>query len=194
MPPGRKRKVHVVRDHRGKSRAFDVHRTARAAEREAEIVSVALAQPHRRFASEPRLYYLGYPLGRLYYQGMIDRAQHDTGSRWCALVRRYAAMKGIRLGLPQAPLVGLVHEGSGYRWETSAADDDKRVRSVEEDYDACIEALLAVGRTLRRGRAVLVVCKRICIQEEDENFLWREGGLGELRLGLNALRNVWRHS
>ncbi len=189
MPRGRRRKTDVARDSRGKSRAFEAHRK----EREADIVAVAVAQPHRRFAKAPRASHLGYPLGRLHYMGLIDREQHEAGQRWCALVRRYAAMKGLRLGLPQTPLLGMAHEGGGYRWEAaSGGDDARRVRSVEKDYDDCVAALLDVGRATRRGRAAMIACKRVCVLEEDENFLWHGGALGDLRLGLNALGRILR--
>lgn len=184
---GRKWKPGLIRNAKGHSRQHEAERE----EREADVISIALRQPHRRLAASPRDQRLAYPLGRLAYAGLIDGAQLDTGHKFNALVRLYGRLKGIPITSGKSPMVGMVHSGGGfYRWETET-ETDKRLRSIEADYDACHDTLLDLGRVHRQGRNILIVCRDICIQEVDEITLWRRpDGLGNLRLGLNALGRV----
>jgi hypothetical protein len=74
---GRKRKTNVVRDASGKSRG------------EILDLSVVYNQPHRRGQRNPKSELLGYPLGRLRHEGLIDEAQLQAGNAWASMVRAY---------------------------------------------------------------------------------------------------------
>lgn len=184
---GPKRKTNVVRDASGRSRG--------------EIIdlSVVLAQPHRRWSSNPRDQLLGYPLGRLYVQNYIDRDQLEAGDEWAALVRAHARILGIPVGSPKSPMTEMV-SGGFYHWETAQGDDDdgerqKRINRIRGLYDDCFVALGEIGLTLGVGHKILNLCREICIQEVNEVVLWRErpSQIGNLRSGLNVLWKTLGH-
>ena len=184
---------------RGRKRKENVRRskvTGRILDRQTEEqrMAVVLAQPHRRWAANPRDERLGYPLGRLQYSGYITREQLDAGDWWAGVVRSYAGMMGIRVENPRGIMGSMVGSFSGgYQWEGQDAGDDddarKRREAISGRYDNCYQVLVDLGQVHRVGHRILKVCRRICIGEENEITLW-PNNIGLLRLGLNALDRV----
>jgi hypothetical protein len=175
--PGRPRKTNVLRDKQGKSRG--------------EIVdfSVILNQPHRRgFGDRSKSELLGYPLGRLRLTGQISEIQLRTGNEWAMMVRSYAGMMGMPMGSPKSGSALGDSGKPGYAFALDAARDDageyeKRCVTLKTRYDGCFERLNEVGLVLGRRHAILVSCRRVCIEERYPN----DSELGDLRVGLNAL-------
>ncbi len=58
-------------------------------------LSVIYNQPHRRGQKNPKSELLGYPLGRLRQEGLIDEAQLQAGNAWASMVRAYCRMMGF---------------------------------------------------------------------------------------------------
>lgn len=180
-----------------KKNARRSRQTGRILDRETEEqrMAVVLAQPHRRWAANPRDERLGYPLGRLQYAGYVTRDQLDAGDWWAGIVRSYAGMMGVKIENPRGVMGSMVSsfsDGGFYHWENEAEDDEdakERKRKLSERYDDCYAALLDVGRLHCAGHKVLTVCRQICIGEENEITLWPER-IGWLRLGLNALDKI----
>lgn len=179
---------------RGRKRKAGLReRSGRAARETVEQrLAVVLAQPHRRWAKNPRDERLGYPLGRLEYCGYITKDQLDAGNWWAEKVRAFASMNGIPVENPRAALGNMIGTfDGGYRWESEELSDDeadKKRRRLTDTYNGCYEALVDCGNTLGVGNKVAIICRRICIQEHNEVILWpRE--IGNLRVGLNALDN-----
>lgn len=192
---GRKRKQGVVRDSSGKSRGETVD----------AVIGTVIRQPHRRWYSAPRDARLAYPLGRLLLTDNITKRQHDAGRWWASVVRRYAIDKGIPLPHPKgaefARMIARDPSDIGYQWsDTMDEQDIEELREkTAKHYDECNGALYEAGRQIytgngygvKHGNAVAVICKRICILEEDETILFPHH-LGNLRVGLNALAGVRR--
>lgn len=181
MRRGRPRKENVVRDGKGKSRG--------------EIIdfSVVLNQPHRRHASGEarKSELLGYPLGRLRFQNRITETQLRAGNEWAELVRSYAATFGFPHGSARS---GSLLSDSGkpaYAFSSDEAahdaeNDEMRRVSLRTRYNGCFEIMLDVGRSIGEGRAVLIIMRRVCLEER--NPLEQE--LGNLRVGLNSVGKV----
>lgn len=181
MRRGRPRKTNVIRDGAGKSRG--------------EIVdfSVVLNQPHRRHVSGDarKSELLGYPLGRLRFQGRITETQLRAGNEWAELVRSYAATFGLPYGSPRS---GSMLSDSGkpaYAFSQDEAthdaeNDERRRASLRTRYNDCFEIMQEVGRSIGEGRAVLIIMRRICLEEVQP----LEADLGNLRVGLNSVAKV----
>jgi hypothetical protein len=58
-------------------------------------MAVALAQPHRKGARDPRDPYLESPLGRFVLKHKLDRLCYDTALGYAGLVRAAFASLGI---------------------------------------------------------------------------------------------------
>lgn len=181
---GRKRKTNVRRDASGKSRG--------------EIVdlSVIYNQPHRRGQRNPKSELLGYPLGRLRHEGLIDETQLQIGNEWASLVRAYSAMLGLRVGSPKSGSLTEAVATGFYAWETSAAggpqdqeqekEEEQRRKRLRAKYDLCHDRLHEVGRTLGHGANLLSAMRHVCIEERYP----ADSELGNLRVALNALGRV----
>ncbi len=105
---GRKRKTNVVRDSKGKSRG------------EILDLSVVYNQPHRRGQKNPKSELLGYPLGRLRHEGLIDEAQLNAGNAWASMVRAYSRMIGLRVGSPKSGSLTEAVATGFYVWRATA--------------------------------------------------------------------------
>lgn len=179
---GRPKKRNVKRDSKGKSRGeiFDP--------------SVIFNQPHRRGTRMPESADAGHPLGRLHMSGLLTEPQLRAGNEFAAVVYAYARTMGIPMGSPRSGSMSECIATGFYSWESEhkAGDQEeeaKRVQRVKGRYNDVFEALTEVGRTLNRN--LLVVMKRYCIEEMDEQALWRDGDeMGNLRSGLNVAHRV----
>jgi len=179
---GRPRKRNVKRDDKGKSRGeiFDP--------------SVIWAQPHRREVSDPSSERAAYPLGRLRLNELITEPQLRAGNEFAAVVYAYARTMGIPMGSPRSGSMSECIATGFYSWESEQRQVDpeeeaKRVQRVKGRYNDVVEALAEVGRTLNRD--LLRVMKRYCIEEMDEQALWRDGDeMGNLRSGLNVADRI----
>ena len=180
---GRKRKTNVRRDASGKSRG--------------EIVdfSVIANQPHRRGMKNPTSELLGYPLGRLRHEGLIDETQLQAGNEWASLVRAYSAMIGLRIGSPKSGTLTESVATGFYAWEADGVEGDaeekeRRRRRLRAKYDLCHDRLHEVGRTLSHGRPaqndLLKITRKVCLEERYPD----DAELGNLRVALNALGRV----
>lgn len=182
---GRKRKTNVVRDASGKSRG------------EILDLSVVYNQPHRRGARNPKSELLGYPLGRLRHEGLIDEAQLQAGNAWASMVRAYSRMIGLRIGSPKSgSLTDAVATGF-YVWEgdgpeVEPEEQERRRKRLRGKYDLCHDRLHEVGRTLGPGAAqsaaLLKALRKVAIEERYPEDL----ELGNLRVALNTVGRVLR--
>lgn len=180
---GRPRKTNVVRDASGKSRG--------------EIVdfSVVLNQPHRRAAPKEhrKSELLGYALGRLRFVDQISEDQLRAGNEWAQLVRSYAATIGLPHGSPRS---GSLLSDSGkpaYSFSRDEATHDaeseqKRSASLKSRYDDCFETMAQLGRSLGVGGKILIVTRKVCIEDRDPQP-WE---VGDLRSGLNAMARIFK--
>lgn len=182
---GRKRKTNVVRDASGKSRG------------EILDLSVVYNQPHRRGQRNPESELLGYPLGRLRHEGLIDEAQLQAGNAWASMVRAYSRMIGLRIGSPksgsltEAVATGFyVWEGDGPEngQEVDAEEQERRRKRLRGKYDLCHDRLHEAGRTLGPGAALLKALRKVAIEERYPE----DAELGNLRLALNTVGRVLR--
>lgn len=171
---GRPRKVNVRRSAKGKSLGEDFS------------LSIVFTQPHRQGATDPKSSLLGYPLGRLVLANQISEIQHRAGNEWGMVVKSYAGIMGIPIGSVKSGSAHPEIASTGYSFATlvpGTEEHDKRVASLRGRYDACFERLTLLGRSLGRGRAILVALRQVCIEEHYPSL----NELGDLRLGLNAL-------
>lgn len=171
---GRPRKVNVRRSAKGKSLGEDIN------------LSVVFHQPHRKGAKDPNSSLLGYPLGRLVLMNQISETQHRAGNEWGLVVKAYAGIMGIPIGSVKSGSAHPEIASTGYSFGglvPGSEEHAKRVASLRERYDACFERLASLGRSLGRGRAIVVALRRVCIEEHFPSV----DELGDLRLGLNAL-------
>ncbi len=126
---GRKRKTNVVRDSKGKSRG------------EILDLSVVFNQPHRRGQRNPKSELLGYPLGRLRHEGLIDEAQLQAGNAWASMVRAYSRMIGLRIGSPKSgSLTDAVATGF-YVWRAMVPMSSRKSR--RGGASACAESTIS---------------------------------------------------
>lgn len=182
---GRKRKTNVVRDAKGKSRG------------EILDLSVIYNQPHRRGQRNPKSELLGYPLGRLRHEGLIDEAQLQAGNAWASMVRAYSRMIGLRIGSPKSgSLTDAVATGF-YVWEgdgpeVEPEEQERRRKRLRGKYDLCHDRLHEVGRTLGPGigqsAALLKALRKVAIEERYPE----DAELGNLRVALNTVGRVLR--
>jgi hypothetical protein len=181
---GRKRKTNVVRDAKGKSRG------------EILDLSVIYNQPHRRGQRNPKSELLGYPLGRLRHEGLIDEAQLQAGNAWASMVRAYRRMIGLRIGSPKSGSL-TEHVATGfYVWEgdegVELEEQERRRKRLRAKYDLCHDRLHEVGRTLgsspTQSAALLKALRKVAIEEHYP----ADTELGNLRVALNTVGRVLR--
>ena len=186
---GRKRKVNVVRDGRGKSRG----------EGPQDIIAEALAYRKRDLLRdgvkpEHALDALaGFTLGRLLLRhradpsdpGSIDQDQYNAGEAWARLVRRHAAIMGYTLSPPKSPSFVMVASGLSCEAEPSQSE----VFAVRRRFSDCYSALMEACRM--HGLAVRDITYAVCLDNRPVESLTRED-YGNLRVGLNALKTVIR--
>lgn len=185
MRTGRKRNPNAIRDDSGKSRGERFDPTP------------FLNQPHRRGNTELEANQ-GFPLGRLFMNGLINTDQLAAGNHYALSVYAYARTMGIPMGSPRSGALIQMQGGGFYRWEGEEAKIDpeesrKRLDRVKTQYNDCHDALAALGRVHKRGNKILSIMREICVAEHDENDLWGRAGevrLGDLRLGLNAVHKI----
>lgn len=180
---GRKRKTNVVRDASGKSRG------------EILDLSVIYNQPHRRGQRNPKSELLGYPLGRLRHEGLIDEAQLQAGNAWASMVRAYSRMIGLRIGSPKSGSLTEAVATGFYVWEgdegVEPEEQERRRKRLRAKYDLCHDRLHEVGRTLGSGTqsaALLKAIRKVCIEERYPE----DAELGNLRVALNTVGRVLR--
>lgn len=173
---GRPRKVNVRRDSSGKSRG------------EFPDLAVVLNQPHRRDFKDGKSELLGYPLGRLRLANEVSEIQHGAGNEWALLVRAYAGAIGLPFGSPRSGSLlsdtgAVAYAFSGDEARGDAEESERRCTGLRERYNACFERLASLGRSLGCGHQILIIVRRVCIEERYPN----DYELGDLRAGLNAL-------
>ncbi|WP_424630437.1 hypothetical protein [Bradyrhizobium sp. SYSU BS000235] len=182
---GRKRKTNVRRDASGKSRG------------EILDLSVIFNQPHRRGQRNPKSELLGYPLGRLRHEGLIDETQLQAGNAWASMVRAYSRMIGLRIGSPKSGSLTEAVATGFYVWEGDGAENGESIEPEEQErrrkrlrakYDQCHDRLHEAGRTLGPGAALLKALRKVAIEERYPE----EAELGNLRVALNTVGRVLR--
>lgn len=180
---GRKRKTNVVRDSKGKSRG------------EILDLSVVYNQPHRRGQRNPKSELLGYPLGRLRHEGLIDEAQLQAGNAWASMVRAYSRMIGLRVGSPKSGSLTEAVATGFYIWEgdegVEPEEQERRRKRLRAKYDACHDRLHEAGRTLgqaTQSAALLKALRKVAIEERYPE----DAELGNLRVALNTVGRVLR--
>ena len=182
---GRKRKTNVIRDSKGKSRG------------EILDLSVVYNQPHRRGQKNPKSELLGYPLGRLRHEGLIDEAQLQAGNAWASMVRAYSRMIGLRIGSPKSGSLTEAVATGFYVWEgdgdgVEPEEQERRRKRLRAKYDLCHDRVNEVGRTLGPGigqsTALLKALRKVAIEERYPEDV----ELGNLRVALNTVGRVLR--
>jgi hypothetical protein len=191
MSRGRKRKVTVIRDSRGKSRGepTGIH---------PETIAVRLRELRRERVpvndKQGALDALaGFTLGRLLLRnradpgdpGSVNEQQYNAGQEWAKLVRRHAVIMGYALGTAKSP--SFVTVGSGH--SCAEEPDEADIISVRRQWSDCYRALMDVCRT--HGLAVRDIVYAVCIDNRNINSL-SATDFGNLRIGLNALAKVLR--
>lgn len=180
---GRKRKSNVERDDAGKSRGerFDPQ--------------PFLDQPHRKGHKELEANQ-GFPLGRLFLNGMLTTDQLAAGNHYALCVYAYARTMGIPMGSPRSGALIGMQGGGFYRWEGDEGNIDpeesrKRLDYVKTRYNDCHDALYELGRVHKRQHKILHVMREICVAEIEEKTIWADQQkLGDLRLGLNSVHKI----
>lgn len=183
MRTGRKRNPNVVRDDSGKSRGerFDPQ--------------PFLNQPHRKGFSDLEANQ-GFPLGRLFINGLLNADQLAAGNHYANCVYAYARTMGIPAGSPRSGALIGMQGGGFYRWEGEEGNIDpeesrKRLDHVKTRYNDCHDALAELGRVHKRGHKILNVMREICVAEVEEKAIWADQQkLGDLRLGLNSVHKI----
>jgi hypothetical protein len=186
---GRKRKLNVIRDARGKSRGEPeiVH---------PETIAARLRDLHRdgvpaRDRQDALDALAGFTLGRLLLRnradpgdpGSINEQQYNAGQEWAKLVRRHAAIMGYALGSPKSPSFVLV--GSGL--SCAEEPDEEDIIRVRRQWSDCYRVLMEVCKT--HGLAVRDITYAVCIDNRGIEFL-TPSDYGNLRVGLNTLAKV----
>jgi hypothetical protein len=181
----------VHRHKRGRPRKLNVRRspTGKSLGENPPDLTLMFNQPHRRGQSDPASHLHGYALGRLYKRGLISEEQFGAGEKWAAVVSQYR--RQLLSAPPVSTRSGEMAErvSSGFAPLELVAEDvdpeqaERDRQNLKKRYDDCFETLMELGRVLNRGRAIINVLRKICIEDRDIT----ENEVGDLRLGLNSL-------
>jgi hypothetical protein len=188
---GRKPKLNVIRDARGKSRgeALGVHPETLAI-RLRDLRRDGLRAADAKDALDARS---GFTLGRLLLRhradpsdpGSVNEQQYDAGQQWARLARRHAVLMGYASGSPVSPSFVMV--GSGV--SCAASPTEAEIAAVRRQWSECHRALMEAAKT--HGLAVRDVVHAVCVENRSLEFL-DHADYGNLRIGLNALAKVMR--
>lgn len=173
--PGRK-KASGPREPNGRAQR------ANQAEKEADILSVALKQPHRAaFGDKARDPKAGYVFGRLSLTKAIRPEQYEAGEKWTRLFVRHAKIMGIPMPSFPSIMAGNVAGGISH-WEP----EDEEVFKIRREFEDMNRELSdkLPGEYLEAQRALMGVC--ILDKEPDMKRL------GVLRVALNVLARMWK--
>jgi hypothetical protein len=191
MSRGRKRKIDVIRDARGKSRGepTGIHPETIAV-RLRELRREGIPVRDRQGALDALA---GFTLGRLLLRhradpgdpGSVNEQQYNGGQEWTKLARRHAAIMGYALGTPKSPSFVMVGSGLSCAEEPGEAE----ITAVRRQWSDCYRALMEVCQT--HGLAVRDIVYAVCIDNRNINSL-SATDFGNLRIGLNALVKVLR--
>ena len=163
-------------------------------ETEKDIMQTAIEARQRHHgvtAKQAKDERLGTALGRLAWRGTITSAQHEAGREFGELCRRHHMVLGLPLPSPRS-IAGLLVSG-GVFGGSSGEPDAVLVERLRRRFDAATDALDQCDRDHRfsRGRRpALLIYRVICVHED--TTLWPEEDLGNLRVALNALVQVFR--
>ncbi|MDR7037384.1 hypothetical protein J2X36_002131 [Methylobacterium sp. BE186] len=149
-------------------------------ERTADVVAIALNQPHRRGQSKPEDPLLGSSLGRLYRRKLIDRDQHAIGIRYTMVATRYA-----RLVLSSSPRIQGIDLNRAAGLACDDGPDDHDIARIREDMAGAKHALSHAAEPGEASRMLTIVC----LLDEDIRL---PSQIGSLKEGLNALSRMWR--
>ena len=183
----------VVYTHkRGRPRKLNVRRTP-SGKSLGEVVDLApmFAQPHRRGLPDPSARTAGQALGRLLQRGLISGYQYRAGERWASVVASYrrqlcAPPSSTRSGeMAERVSTGYVSVEAEVR-EIDPEQAERDRAELKQKYDDCFEGLVALGRLLNRGHAIINSLRKVCIEDRDAD----ENELGDIRLGMNSIGRV----
>lgn len=152
------------------------------AEKEEDILSVALKQPHRvAFGDKARDPRAGYTFGRLALSKEITQEQFRAGEEWTKLFVRHAKIMGIPMPSFPSIMAGNIAGGISH-WEP----DDEEVFKVRRDFENMNRDLAdnLPGDYLEAQRALMGVC--ILDNYPDMKRM------GVLRVALNVLARMWK--
>jgi hypothetical protein len=167
---GRKRK------HMARREANGGIQRAPAPERTADVVAIAMAQPHRCFHADPRDPRLENELGRMLVRGEINHRQYAAGRRWAGIVARMR--RAIDAPSDQARgLLGVMVGGASGTAREMTAEEADEARAAYADADH------AIGHAFgpQRAHSVRKALKMAIISDQ------RCSGTIDLRQGLNVL-------
>lgn len=147
-------------------------------EKPAQIIAVAMSQPHRKGNSSPLA---GYAFGRLFLGGMIDRRQFDAAETFMRRAVRYH--RSITGTLPKFPSVAaeMVAGTTG-----AGADlDDETIAKIRSEYGELQDAFADAGMHYE-ANAILM---RVCVMDRD---ITGDAAMGAFRCALNVIANRLR--
>ena len=172
-------------------RAYE--RQQRDQETEAQIMSTALAQPHRkalpphRISEEGRRIEIqrrdplgGSAIGRLFLHGTITRDQLIAAQRYTELALRH--MHHITGHLPKFPSQAINDTIKGLDCSADMSDDE--VFNLRRSFQDAQTALADTNEWQGCSAALMSVC----IMDRETRS---EKEIGSLRIGLNALHRLW---
>lgn len=147
-------------------------------EKPAQIIAVAMAQPHRKGNASPMA---GYAFGRMFLGGMIDRRQFDAAETFTRRAVRY--MRSITGSLPRFP--SLSAEMMAGTTGAGAELDDETIAKIRSDYGEMQDAFADAGMH-HEANAILM---RVCVMDKD---ITGEAAMGSFRCALNVIANRLR--
>ncbi|TIT86087.1 MAG: hypothetical protein E5W55_31280, partial [Mesorhizobium sp.] len=128
----------------------------------------------------------GYLLGRLLKDGVINKAQHEAGNRYCDDMSAYYGLTGIAFPSAKAQNMFAVRGSSG--------DDDEergnRAAKARAKMVKLRDLLLACG-DINTGRRVLHVVQAVCVEDMDHLRTLNPPMRAWLVLGLNKLAKFY---
>jgi hypothetical protein len=134
---------------------------------------------------------LGTAFGRLAWQGIITAAQYEAGREFAELYRHHHMVLGLPLPSPRS-VAGLLVSG-GVFGGSSVEPDAALVERLRRRFDAATDALDQSDRDQRFSpgrRPALLIYRVVCV--DDNATLWPAEDLGNLRVALNELVQVFR--
>jgi hypothetical protein len=187
---GRKPKLNVIRDARGKSRGepLGVHPETLAIRlRDLRRDGLRVANPKAALDALS-----GFTLGRLLLRhradpsdpGSVNELQYDAGQEWAKLARRHAMLVGYASGSPVSPSFAMVAGAS-----CAAPPTEEEIATVRRQWSDCHHGLMEAAKT--HGLAIREVVHAVCVENRSLEFL-THADYGNLRIGLNALAKVLR--
>lgn len=180
---GRKMKAGVVRETNGQAQRPSL------AEREANVREVALIQRSKVGATPANAHHTEWasPVGILYKQDQLDGRQYEAAARFGNVANGYFATNGLMM---PGPTPNAAYGKPNYSINTSLLTDEERSEmafSLKEKYKEALSTLKHEGLSQRvngLGDAVYTACALMLPLDVHK--------IGLLRMGLNALANLWK--